>query len=288
MSRPDIHFLFAEERAEPGILDFLDGEVVAASLRDPEKTGANEDGAFLASWPGGPGLLAVVDGMGGGPSGEKASRLVLKALEEACLNGDPDRPRDLVLSALDRANAAILELGLGAGATLALAEIHRGRMRSYHVGDAHLLLTGQRGKVRRLTIAHGPTGYAVEAGLMDEEEALFHEDRHIVSNHLGNEDMRVEMATPVGIRPRDRLLLASDGLFDNLHVEEIVQTVRCGPPRKALETLVASARTRMQRPGSGEPSKPDDLTVLLYRPRGPRLSPSRPSPAPSLQSVASS
>ncbi len=60
-----------------------------------------------------------------------------------------------------------------------------GALRPYHVGDSTNLLTGQRGKLEFAMISHSPTGYAMEAGVLGEEEALVHEDRHDVSNLLG-------------------------------------------------------------------------------------------------------
>ena len=71
------------------------------------------------------------------------------------------------------------------------------------------------------------------------------------------------------VRARDTVLLASDGLFDNLHTHEIVGVIRKGKLTRAAETLRSRTESRM----AGEqpphrPSKPDDLTFLLYRPTG--------------------
>ncbi|MHC4422347.1 MAG: PP2C family protein-serine/threonine phosphatase, partial [Planctomycetota bacterium] len=68
-------------------------------------------------------------------------------------------------------------------------------------------------------------------------------------------------------RRRDTLVLGSDGLFDNLHLEEITEYVRKGPLARAAESLAAACRRRMCEPRADHPSKPDDLTFLLYRRR---------------------
>ena len=57
----------------------------------------------------------------------------------------------------------------------------------------------------------------------------------------------------------------SDGLFDNLHLDEIVETVRVGPLPRAVEALATGCTQRMQLPRAGMPSKPDDLTLVLFR-----------------------
>jgi serine/threonine protein phosphatase PrpC len=128
-----------------------------------------------------------------------------------------------------------------------------------------MLLVGQRGKVKLQTISHSPVGYAVEAGYLDAEEAMLHEDRHYVTNTLGSPDMRIEIGTPVAMAARDTLLLASDGLFDNLYVGEIVDLVRKGPLVDAAARLLATCRGRMAAVQEGRPSKSDDLTFVLYR-----------------------
>ena len=61
--------------------------------------------------------------------------------------------------------------------------------------------------------------------------------------------------------------LASDGLFDNLFPDEIVETIRSGPLDNSVGTLVEAAQGRMATGGGTAPSKPDDLTVIAYRPR---------------------
>ena len=107
----------------------------------------------------------------------------------------------------------------------------------------------------------------VQSGLLDEQEALHHDERHIVSNVVGAVDMRIEIGPEVELARRDTLLLATDGLLDNLTPEEIVEMVRKGPLGPAARRLAAVARARMERPEGGRPSKPDDLTFVLFRRR---------------------
>jgi PPM family protein phosphatase len=128
-------------------------------------------------------------------------------------------------------------------------------------------MTGQRGKVKLQTIPHSPIGYAVEAGLMDEKDAIHHEERHVISNVIGSDQMRIEIGPPTEMAPRDTLLLASDGLFDNLLPNEIVDAIRSGPLDRAIGSLVEVAQKRMANQNGTAPSKPDDLTVIAYRPR---------------------
>ena len=114
----------------------------------------------------------------------------------------------------------------------------------------------------------------------DEDKAMHHAERHLVSNVLGAPDMRIEVGSQRRIAPRDTLLLASDGLSDNLRTDEIVALLRTGPLDAACERLAELTRARMHAPSDGEPSKPDDLTFVAFRPakrapRGARSSRSR-------------
>jgi serine/threonine protein phosphatase PrpC len=77
--------------------------------------------------------------------------------------------------------------------------------------------------------------------------------------------MRIEIGPPIEMAARDTLIVASDGLLDNLLPDEIVDYVRSGPLNQAVAALVTEAQYRMAGSDSDEPSKPDDLTVIAYR-----------------------
>ena len=72
-------------------------------------------------------------------------------------------------------------------------------------------------------------------------------------------------AAAIRLAQRDTVMLASDGLTDNLTVSEVVQRVRRGQLGPLLTQLAAECDSRMNS-GTGL-SKPDDLTVLLFRSR---------------------
>jgi PPM family protein phosphatase len=265
--------LFEAQMTDVASFEFLGGSVAVFTTRSPHKETPNEDVAAL--WPVGPssGVLAVADGLGGHSGGERASRLaaeaVQKSLQAAVPSEDQEEPielRSAILNGLEAANQTVRDLGTGAATTMALVEIQNRTIRPYHVGDSAILVTGQRGKLKLQTIPHSPIGYAVEAGLMKEEDAIHHEARHVISNVIGSESMRIEIGAPIEMAPRDTLLLASDGLFDNLLPDEIVEAVRRGPLDEAISELVETAQQRMANQTGSAPSKPDDLTIIAYRP----------------------
>ena len=173
--------------------------------------------------------------------------------------------RTAVLNGIEAANAAVLGLANGSATTLTVITIEGRHVRAYQVGDSEAIVIGQRGLVKLQTTAHSPTGFAVEAGFLDEREALHHEERHLVSNFIGTTDMRIDVGAVVELDQRDTVLVASDGLMDNVHVDEIIELVRKGPLQDAVHAIVEVALQRMKKAGKGEPSKPDDLSLILFR-----------------------
>lgn len=188
--RPLGAMLFEAQMTDVAAFDFLGGSVVIFTTRSPQKETPNEDVAAL--WPVGltSGVLAVADGLGGHAGGERASRLATEAIQKSlqaappAAEGEPTDLRAAILDGIEAANQTVRDLGTGAATTMALVEIQDRTIRPYHVGDSAILVTGQRGKVKLQTIPHSPIGYAVEAGLMKEEEAIHHEARHVISSTL--------------------------------------------------------------------------------------------------------
>jgi serine/threonine protein phosphatase PrpC len=138
-------------------------------------------------------------------------------------------------------------------------------LRVFHVGDAEALLCSNRGKLKFSTVAHSPTAMAVELGMMNEREAMNHEDRNIVNNHVGSREMRIEIGPSLRVGKRDTVLLASDGLFDNLMVTKVVDRVRSKDLAKRAESVLKHARQRMLIDSTLQTAKPDDLSVLMFR-----------------------
>lgn len=243
------------------------GRFVAFTCRSPDKETENED--TVAVIPYGPqaAVLVVADGAGGLPAGKRASACAVKTLIDS-LNASMAETmmlRNAILNGIEAANLAVLQLGNGSATTLTVVTIEGLVARAYQVGDSEALIVGQRGLVKLQTLAHSPTGLAVEAGFLDQRAALHHAERHLVSNFLGTPEMRIDVGTPVTLRPRDTILVASDGLMDNVHVHEIIERIRKGSLNRAADNVLSLAKRRMGSDATEQPSKPDDLSLILFR-----------------------
>jgi serine/threonine protein phosphatase PrpC len=246
------------------------GDVAVSTIGDHEKGGPNEDSAAVIPINNEYLVLMVADGVGGMAGARRASNLTVETIAATVQSIDETtgtKLRTAILDGIEAANQAVLDLGGRSASTLALAEIGPGYIRTYHVGDSILLLCGQRGRVKLVTTPHSPVGFAMEAGLIDENEALQHNELNLIFNVIGSTDMRIEIGSELPIAARDTLLLASDGLTDNVLQEESVDIIRKGSLEKAIVGLTEIAQKRMKTEAQGRPSKPDDFTAILFRPK---------------------
>jgi len=259
----------AQEMAAAEIASFAGGGVAVFSTHCPTRDNVCEDAAVTVETDSASGVLAIADGLGGHAAGERAAEIALDTLRRIIIAATTEsRPlRAAILDGIEEANRAVMGLGTGGGTTLAVVEVQPEAIRSYHVGDSAVMVFGGRGKLKFQTVDHSPVGYAVEAALLAREEALAHDERHLVSNIVGSPEMHVTISSTVPIRPRDTVVLATDGVTDNLRQEEIIARARKGPLAEVAGNLVADALRRMQQPADDHPSKPDDLTFIVYRPR---------------------
>ncbi len=261
------HLYLGAELPAAQIHTFASGTAAIFTCGRPNKASANEDAVALIPWGPGAGVLIVADGLGGLPAGDQASGQAIEALQES-LRGAVRRGERLdgaMPPAIESANRKIIDSGSGGGTTLAVATIDGNTLRTYHVGDSVVVVCGQRGRCKLETVAHSPVGFAVKEGLIDAQTAMFHPERHIVSNMVGTSEMWVETSASLELAPRDTVLLASDGLADNLTTPEIVERIRTGALSTAAQTLVHDCNERMLESGSGKPSKPDDMSFILFR-----------------------
>ncbi len=243
------------------------GTAIAFTCRAPDKQTDNEDTVGVIPCGDDAVVLAVADGAGGLPAGRRASRTAVGEFSEAVEASYAASPmlRVAVLNGIEAANRAVLDIGGGAATTLTVVVVEGRSARTFQIGDSEALIVGQRGRIRAQTMAHSPTGFAVEAGFLDLRDALHHEERHLVSNFLGAADMRIDVGATIELQALDTVLVASDGLTDNLHLHEIVDIIRKGPLDAAATALTRLATRRMTVESKSLPSKPDDLSLILFR-----------------------
>ncbi|RMH67834.1 MAG: serine/threonine-protein phosphatase [Actinomyces sp.] len=192
-------------------------------------------------------VFAVADGMGGHRGGEVAAAIAAEILAV-------DRPLPAVDALLDlvrQANTEIVEQAgadphlRGMGTTVcALAEIVdpvEGRhLGVANVGDSRLyLFTG--GRLTQVTEDHSLVETLVRDGRLTREEAQHHPQRNILTRALGTDGKVLVDGWELAAVPGDRYLVCSDGLFNELGPDEMVELLGEDDPEVAARRLVEAA-----------------------------------------------
>jgi PPM family protein phosphatase len=197
------------------------------------------------------GLFGVADGMGGHAAGEVAAGL---AVEVVRARFNFNRTADGLLEACREANRAIWRRAeddaelTGMGTTLTAVGLVSGggatELAVVHVGDSRVYLV-QQGETRRVTEDHTLTGERVRAGELTEAQAREDPHRHILTRALGVGPEVEPDLVHVTAGSGDRLLVCTDGLFNELEEHEISSVLTSvHEPKEAAAELVRFANSR--------------------------------------------
>jgi serine/threonine protein phosphatase PrpC len=197
----------------------------------------------------------VADGMGGQLAGEKASQMAVDLLpKELSRRFSPGESDDrtiqrVIKDAVAAANQEILGLShiqtefSNMGTTVVLALFRNNRAYVAGIGDSRAYRI-RSGQIEQLTKDHSLADALVEAGTITKEELPNHKFKHILYLYLGSKDARggPDEVKVAEVCPRDRFLLASDGLTGVVSDEVLTRMVEAGDdPLETARRLVAQA-----------------------------------------------
>jgi len=195
------------------------------------------------------GLYAVLDGMGGANAGDVASQLARDTIREFVLHRRTAlAPRALLEAALVAGSTAVFTAaqqhrerhGMGTTAVVCLV-VDPAHVVIAHVGDSRAYLL-REGRLQTLTRDHTIVEDLVERGLLASEEAERHPYKNVLSRNLGaRPEARVDLLE-LELRPGDRLLLCSDGLYGYASAEAIQYLLGSGDaPEHVARDLIEIA-----------------------------------------------
>lgn len=233
------------------------------SKKSPFKDSTSEDAVAIFEFDSGY-VLAVADGAGGHPKGEEAARQVMENLKKHLgqTKNKAGQLRSPIVDAIEETNRYLIDTGVGSRTTVTVCEISTTMARVYQVGDSACLICGQKGKLKYRSTSHSPVGYQLEAGLIDEQEAIEHPDLHYISNLVGDPEMKIEIGPEVELASNDTIFLASDGITDNFPPNELVEVVRKGGAESISEELMILINERIY---GREESKKDDISFVVFK-----------------------
>ncbi len=193
-------------------------KVGTSSLAGPART-SNQDCIATRALAGGGLLVCIADGLGGYDASAEASALacdwVSAQLAKECEQGA--LTRRALKAAVQAANLALWQQALDRATalktTLSVLVCLPGEALLAHIGDCRVTLV-REGIARQLTRDHswsrdlGVLGWVLHGGRQ--------RTRHVLHRALGDQPMvRVDTAR-VDLRPGDRFVLCSDGVWGNL------------------------------------------------------------------------
>lgn len=211
------------------------------------------------------GLFIVADGMGGHHDGEKASAMtantvakeVMATIYTPLLSGDTeDQPpiSEALTSAIEKANVEVIKHVPDGGTTVTSVVIIGDLAYIAHVGDSRIYLLHKDG-IEQITRDHSLVQRLIELDQITPQEAVDHPNKNMLYRAIGqNEVVEVDTLTR-RLPPKSRLLLCSDGLWNQVEDKEILDAVKQFPtPQEACNKLVAMANKR---------GGVDNVTVIL-------------------------
>ena len=221
------------------------------------KRRTNEDRYFTRRLADGSLLIAVADGMGGLPGGDKAASLAIGAMAEADSDGSVDQA--MLGRLIMAAHKSVIEYALrhpaldGMGTTLTAAVVRQESVFWAHVGDSRLYLL-HNGSLSQLTTDHRFLSSMIADGDITAEQAKEHPLRNLLDQCLGCSSIMPETGY-ADLAPGSMLLLCSDGLYEDVSYETLTAILNRKEPIADKASLLV--RTALENGGR------DNVTLVI-------------------------
>lgn len=188
---------------------------------------ANEDSYLIHRDKKGGLILVIADGLGGHKSGKYASHYATTNFINK-INNIEDLSSETFTKILIEIHSELLALGetddskKGMATTLTAIYINsENHLWGVHIGDSRAYLLRENG-LQQLTIDHTEAQKLFNDGLLTKEELINYPRKNILSTALGAKKNSLDIQTfTYELENNDRVLLATDGFYNNLHKRQI-------------------------------------------------------------------
>ncbi|MBE5779097.1 MAG: Stp1/IreP family PP2C-type Ser/Thr phosphatase [Clostridiales bacterium] len=202
-------------------------------------------------------LYGVADGMGGHRGGETASRIAVESVIAALKNKTPGE--SALRLAVEAANRRIYETAAeneslqGMGTTLTFLWEGEGKALIAHVGDSRAYRL-REGKLEQLTLDHSMVAELLRNNVITPEMAKTHPYRNIITRAVGIDPVVEADVIQTEVKPGDRWLMCSDGLYNMVEDAKIHKTLMEMDDEKAADRLMEMA---LENGGT------DNITIVI-------------------------
>lgn len=172
-------------------------------------------------------LFALADGMGGYEAGGLASTLAIQALHDTFYYHPNGHPAGTLKRGVEAANLAVCNEAnrkniTRMGTTILAGTVSGGQLHLVHVGDSRAYLV-RGGSATCLTQDHTVVGDLLRMKVITPAQVRGHARRSILTRALGLTLFVQPDVLSIDLRPGDRVILCSDGLWAVVEDEEIAR-----------------------------------------------------------------
>lgn len=198
-------------------------------------------------------FFMLADGVGGNRAGEVASNEALSALEDYVRNNPlselvgSDQIFKYFENAVNFVNEDILQLSHqepsfnGMATTLVFAYVRKHILYIGNVGDSRVYFM-HGSEIHQITVDHTYVNDLLMMGAITQYEAEHHKKKNVITRAIGASGYNNPDCFNLYIEPDDKILICSDGLYDELSEEEILEGMQgTKDMNKCAENLVTMA-----------------------------------------------
>lgn len=201
-------------------------------------------------------FFMLADGVGGNKSGEVASQGALDALqdyvEQNPLSGVAGREAMFRYfeNAVNYVNEYIREMSQekpeynGMATTLVFAYVDGKILYIANVGDSRVYFI-HNNEIHQITEDHTYVNDLLKMGAITKAEAAVHEKKNVITRAIGANAYNSPDCFNIFIEPDDKILICSDGLYDEVSEKDIMETFQSADSMQdCAKTLVDMANER--------------------------------------------
>ncbi|MBF0565144.1 MAG: serine/threonine-protein phosphatase, partial [Nitrospirae bacterium] len=215
-------------------------------------------------------LVVVADGMGGHSDGAKASVLAVNVFLEEYKAAITRLPViEALKHSLHKSNKSICDANIKTGyqsdmgSTLVACVLHHDLLYWISIGDSRIYVA-RDGALQRVNEEHSLRAE------MEKKKNLAHapvddvpldsKTKHMLTSYLGIENIKKldYSKAPLEMKPGDRVLLCTDGLFKALSEKEILECLNMAAPAQKKCEIIIERIARKKIPNQ------DNTTIVLF------------------------